>query len=433
MKNLELARKYEDYIISMRRYFHENPELSDHEDATIEKISEELTKMGVEHIIIPRGGLLATIKGPAEKDNGKKVLLRADVDALPVTETDSALFDVPRHVKSKNEGVMHACGHDGHMAMLLGAARILLDRKDDIEGTVYLVFERGEEFTGNVRYIFKYMDDNGMYFDSVWGIHLLSTLETGKVAINDTDMMAGAMFFDVTLVGRGGHGSRPDQSVSPIDAFAAIYQGLEGIRLRKIDPYKTLTYSIGRVQSGLQGNVIPDECSFGGTMRTFDREGAGMVFYNEFKRLIDDTADAYGCTVRYNNFEVPGFAVVNDPECARFARKVLTEELGDCVIGDAEPWMASESFSQYLAQWSGVFCFIGMKNDAKGVGAAHHNRFFDIDEDVLIKGSVGAATYAIEFLKSGIDNSKKPHMKYVDLLRKNGGQKTLKELYGIEE
>lgn len=433
MTNLELAKKYEEYIISMRRYFHENPELSDHEDKTVEKLSEELTKMGIEHVVIPHGGILANIKGPREKDNGKKVLLRADIDALPVQETDTVLFDKPRTVKSKNDGVMHACGHDGHMAMLLGAAKILLEKKDEIEGTVYLVFERGEEVTGNVKYIFKYMTDNNMHFDSVWGIHLLSTLETGKVAINDTNMMAGAMGFDVTLEGRGGHGSRPDQSVSPIDAFRAIYQGLEGIRLRKIDPYKTLTYSVGKLSSGLQGNVIPDDCTFGGTMRTFDRDGAGMVFHDEFKKLIEDTADAYGCTVKYNRYSLPGFAVVNDPECAQFARKVIAKELGeDCVIGDAEPWMASESYSQYLLQWPGVFCFIGMKNDEKGVGAAHHNRYFDIDEDVLIKGSVGAATYALEFLKSDIDNSKKPSLSYIDILKKGENWADLKELFGID-
>ncbi|MBR2594706.1 MAG: hypothetical protein IKE06_00105, partial [Solobacterium sp.] len=175
---------------------------------------------------------------------------------------------------------------------------------------------------------------------------------------------------------------------------------------------------------------IPDECTFGGTMRTFDRDGAGMVFYNAFKKLIEDTADAYDCTVRYNRFAMPGYAVVNDPECAQFARKVLKEELGDCVIDNAEPWMASESFSRYLLQWPGVFAFIGMKNDEKGVGAAHHNRYFDIDEDVLVKGAAGAATYAIEFLKSDIDNSKKPHMTFKEILVKGGMRAELKELYG---
>ena len=432
MKNIEIAKKYEDYIISMRRHFHRHPELSDHEDATIDCIDKELTGLGIEHVVIPHGGILGKIKGPKE---GKTVLLRADVDALPVQETECALNNVPRAVRSENDGVMHACGHDGHMAMLLGAARVLLEKKDEIEGTVYLCFERGEEMTGNVKYIFAYMDKEGITetIDSCWGIHLLSTLETGKVAVNDTNMMAGALMFDVTLTGRGGHGSRPDQSVSPIDAFAAIYQGMEGIRMRKIDPYTPLTVSIGRLEGGKTWNVIPNDCRFAGSVRFFDREGAAMVFYNEFKRLIEDTADAYGCTVTFNSYALPGFAVVNDTECAQFARKVLKEEMGDDVIDYAEPWMASESFSQYIRQWPGVFCFIGMKNPEKGVGAAHHNEYFDIDEDVLVKGAAGAATYALEFLKSDIDNSRKPHMRHIDQLRATGKKDDLKALYGVDE
>lgn len=433
MKNIELAKKYEDYIISLRRHFHENPELSDHEDNTIARISQELTEMGIEHIEIPHGGILATIKGPAEKDNGRKVLLRADCDALPVQETDTVLNGMPRVCKSKVDGVMHACGHDGHTAMLLGAAKILLEKQDEIEGTVYLVFERGEEFTGNVKYIFAYMEKNNITVDSCWGIHLLSTLETGKVAVNDTNMMAGALFFDITIKGRGGHGSRPDQSVSPIDAFAAIYQGFEGFRLRRIDPYTPFTYSIGSVQSGQQANVIPNECRYTGTVRLFDRDGAGMQFFEEYRDFVTKTAESYGCEAIFNSYPRPGYAVVNDPECAQFARKVLTEEMGDCVIGDAEPWMASESFSNYLKQWPGVFCFIGMKNDAKGVGAAHHNDYFDIDEDVLIKGSAGAATYALEFLKSDLDNSKKPTMKYSEILESMENWADLEELYGIKK
>ena len=401
MKNIELAKGYQEYIVSMRRYFHENPELSNREDSTIATISDELTKMGIEHEIIPHGGLLATIKGPAEKDTGRKVLLRADVDALPVQESDTVLGGLPRTVKSKNDGVMHACGHDGHIAMLLGAAKVLLDRKDEICGTVYLCFERGEEATGNAVFIYKYLYDKGIVPDSVYGTHLYSGLESGKLLINDTNMMSGGVMFDVTLEGRGGHGSRPDQSVSPIDAFRAIYQGLEGIRLRKVDPYDTLTYSVGFLHSGLQGNVIPDDCRFGGTARFFNTKGAGTVFYTEFKKLVERTADAYGVTAKFNMLSLPAEGTINDPTCARFAREVIAEDLGKDDVITGEPWMASESFSQYLQQWPGVFAFLGVKNDAKGVGAAHHNAFFDLDEDVLYKGSAAAVTYALNFLTDG--------------------------------
>ncbi len=426
MTNLEVAKKYEDYIISMRRYFHEHPELSNQEDKTVEKLSRELTSMGIEHTVIPHGGILGKIKG--NKDNGKAVLLRADIDGLPVQETPDNLKEGMRTCMSQNPGVMHACGHDGHMAMLLGACKILLEKKDEIEGTVYICFERGEEGGGNVRFIFKYIEDNDIKIDSVYGIHVHSTDPTGYMGINDEGMMAGAMGFSITIEGNGGHGSRPDQANSPIDCFVAIYQRLEALRLTKVDPFQTCAYSVGVLQSGNVGNVIPQTLTFGGSMRTFDRDGAGMKFYEEFKKAVDGICAAYDCTPTYNMYSLPSTATVNDPDMAKFAREVIGKELGRENVGPVEPWMASESFGQYLRQWPGVFAFLGMKNDRKGVGAAHHNQAFDIDEDVLKLGAAGAATYAIEYLRTpGLKGGRK--IGYKELLKQTGSDAILKELY----
>ena len=402
MKNVDIARKYEDYIIAQRRYFHENPELSGKEYDTVKKIASELDSMGIPYVEIEEGGILATIRGC--RDNGRAVLLRADIDALAVTETDENL-KFKRTCKSKNDGVMHACGHDGHTAMLLGAARILLEKREELEGTVYLCFERGEEGGGNGCFILKYLDDNKIHIDTVYAMHLFSKIDSGKLAINDGPMMASMMVFGVTIEGKGGHGSRPDLSSSPIDAFVAIYNGLSAMRLTKIDPYKSLTYSIGSVKAGDAHNIIPQSLSFKGTMRTFDRDGAGMTFHREMKRLIDGVCELYGCRAVYEKYTEPGIPVINDTECAVFARDVLGAELGRDNIINAEPWMASEPFSQFLYMWPGVFAFLGVKNEEKGIGAEHHNPYFDIDEDVLYKGSAAAATYAIEFLKSDIDTS----------------------------
>ena len=425
MKNIEIAKKYQDYMVEKRRYFHENPELTGQELKTIQYLSDELTAMGIEHVVIENGGILATIKGGLPGEGA--VLLRADVDGLPVLETPGNLKPGMRTCISKNPGVMHACGHDGHMAMLLGAAKILLEKKDEIEGTVYLCFERGEEASGNVEYIFPYIEKNNIKIDTVYATHLLATAPSGYLAINDEGMMAGSMGFSVTIEGAGGHGSRPDQANSPIDCFVAIYQRLQSLRLTKVDPFKTCTYSVGLLQAGNQRNVIPQTLTFGGTMRTFDRDGVGMTFREEFKKAVDGICAAYGCKVTYN-LGTPGYGVVNDADMARWARKVIGEELGKDNVGTWDPWMASESYSQYLQQWPGVFAFLGMQNEEKGVGAAHHNQEFDIDEDVLYKGAAASATYAIEYLK---DKSLKGGRKitYEDYLKKTGQTELLKKHY----
>lgn len=417
MKNIEIAAKHEDYIINMRRYFHENPELSDHEHNTVKTIAAELDSMGIDYVIVENGGILATIKGAT--DNGKAVLLRADIDALPVQETPDNLKVGGRTCISKVDGVMHACGHDGHIAMLLGAAKILSEKKSELEGTVYLCFERGEEAVGNVGYIFAYIEKQGIKIDTVYGTHLLATAPSGYMVINDTNMMAGAMAFDITIDGRGGHGSRPDQAVNPIDAFWAIYGGMLSLRVQKIDPYKTLTYSVGKVSAGNAGNIIPQTANFSGSMRTFDQEGAGMTFYNELRNLIDRTCEAYGCRPIYNFYTKPGLPIVNDPELAQFARKVIGAEIGTDIVGEGEPWMASDSYSQYLKQWPGVYAFLGMENVEKGIGAAHHNQAFDVDESVLKLGSAAAATYAIEYLRTdGLMGGRR--MGYREFLQKHG-------------
>lgn len=426
MKNLEIAKKYEDYMISLRRHFHENPELSGQEFETVKRIDAELTEMGVEHVVIENGGVLATIRGT--KDNGKTVLLRADCDALPVLEKDNLANN--RTCWSKVDGVMHACGHDAHTSMLLGAAKVLLEKRDEIEGTVYLCFERGEEFASNFEYIFPYMEKHGIKVDSCFGLHTNVTMETGKIAINDNDVLAGAMAFDITIEGRGGHGSRPDQAINPIDCFTAINTRLQMMRLTMIDPFKTCTYSIGKLNAGIQQNVIPQTLNFAGTMRCFDSDGVGMKFHDEFKRIVDTVCQEYNCKVTYNNYSMPGFATVNDEECARFASKVLAQELGAENICKSEPQMGSESFSYYLKQWPGVFGLLGVHNPEKGTGAANHNERFDIDEASLVYGAACHATYAIEFLKSDFVTTHRKKYTYKECMKLQGKEDQIPFFYG---
>ncbi len=426
MKTLELAKKYQEYVVEMRRAIHVNAELSDKEYETIALICSELDKNGIEYTVIENGGVLAKIKGPT--DNCRSVLLRADCDALPIDESDDNLAG-PRACKSKNPGVMHACGHDAHTAMLLGVAKVLKEKQDEITGTIYLCFERGEEMTENIRYIMAWMDKNNVVIDTAYGIHVAADLPSGVLAVNDTNVNAASIFFDITIEGRGGHGSRPDRSISPINAFAAICMGMDGIRLRCIDPYRPLSYSIGKLNSGSQANIIPDECNFAGTVRMYDRD-IGSKFRDEFKKLVEDTCHTYNCIPHFNKLPMPSLAVVNDPECAAFARKVIGDEIGKERIITSQPSMGSESFAHYQQRMPGVFAMLGIKNEAKGTGAAHHNRLFDVDEDVLYLGVAAHVTYALEFLKSSISNvGKRPFGSYREVLEAMGRTKDIEELY----
>ena len=418
MQYLEAAKKYESEIIALRRMFHEWPELSGKEEETVARICAELDKIGVEYTVVPQGGVLAKITGG--KNSGKAVLLRADMDALPVTETADNLIMGARSCVSKNEGVMHACGHDGHVAMLLGAAKILKEHAAELEGTVYLCFERGEEGGGNVRFLFAHIEKQGIQIDSVFGLHLLADLPSGQFAVNDGAMMAGIMWFTILLEGKGGHGSRPDEANSPIDCFAAIYQRLQAMRVSKLSPFETCTYSIGSVNSGARGNVIPQTLTFSGTMRAFDRDGVGMQFHKELRSTVDSLAQAYGCKATYKNYELPGLAVVNDKKTAVWCRELLGTLVGAENVGTAQPWMASESYAQYLEQWPGVFAFLGISNPEKGVGAAHHHPAFDLDEDVLATGAAAAAAYAAQYLANAAKLPGGRKMTYRQLLKKLG-------------
>lgn len=428
----EKVKEVEDYIIGLRRHFHQYPEMTGKEFETVKKIREELEKLGIEYIEVENGGVLGFIKGNKEGD--RKVLLRADIDALPVDEKTENLKG-PRTCHSKNDGFMHACGHDGHMSMLLGAAKVLVGEKDNFGGEIILCFERGEEGSWNYRELLSYMEREGIVPDTAWGVHVKNDIETGKIGIAEGAMMAGPFFFDVTIEGQGGHGARPDESKSPITAFNAIYNSLEGIRVEKVSPFEVLVYSIGSVTSGHVPNVIPQKLNFKGTARYLNREKAGNPFHDEFKKSIEMICEMHGCKPEYHLFPKPGFPTVNNKEAALYAREVLTEELGEGVVIDPEPWMASESFAAYQNQWPSVFAFVGIKNDEKGTGAPHHNEYFDIDEDALVLGATGAVTYAMNYLNSDVEFPEQPYKgRYKDYLRESGfSEEDIKGYYSVGE
>ncbi len=394
MNALDMLRPQMRGMIDDRRRLHAHPELSGEETRTMAFLADALRALGLAVHVVPDGGVIGVL-GAGE---GPCVLLRADCDALPIEESERNLCTARRCI-SQRPGVMHACGHDAHMAMLLGAARALAQRGDALPGRVLFVFEQGEEKggAGFLKHLLPYIDS---HFDvgACYATHVRWDIPAGRIAVPDGAAMAGAFGFDITLHGRGGHGSRPDLANSPIDCFSAIHQQLLALRLRAAAPDSVLAFSLGLVQAGEQGNVIPDRLRFAGTVRTFDTAGAGERFAREMRRIIDHTCAAHGCTAAYAHFSKPLYEARNDAGAAALAREAIAQHIGADALTTCAPWMASESMSAYLKLWPGVLTFTGIRNDALGAGANHHTPQFDIDEDAMLPGAAAACAFALAYL-----------------------------------
>lgn len=394
MTTLEMLRPFEAQMTADRRWLHEHPELSGCETETLGYIVKALEALHLGIHIVPGGGVIGVL-GEGEPC----VLLRADCDALPIQESPTNLT-FPRCCVSQNPGVMHACGHDAHMAMLLGAARALAAHREEIPGCVLFVFERGEEKGGKgyLEHLLPYIEEK-FAVGACYATHVRWDIPSGKIAVPEGAAMAGAFGFDVTLHGKGGHGSRPDLAVSPIDCFAAIHAQLLALRMRAAAPEQVLTYSLGLVQAGEQGNTIPETLRFAGTVRTFDTAGAGERFAKETRRIIDGTCEAQGCTAEYTHFSKPLYEVRNHPEAAARAKQAIARNVGMLSLTAASPWMASESMSAYLKLWPGVLTFTGIRNEKVGAGANHHTPQFDLDEAALLPGAAAACAFALDYLR----------------------------------
>ncbi|MBO5998160.1 MAG: amidohydrolase [Lachnospiraceae bacterium] len=421
MDILKEARSQLAYMTEQRRWFHVHPELSGKEDNTIAHIAEELDKLGIRNINVPKGGLLGFIDGAAAGPGSSSVvLLRADVDALPISESEYNLVR-KRDCISAEKNVSHMCGHDGHMAMLLGAARILSQHKEEFSGQVILMFERGEEGFFNVAYLHKYMRDHSIEPDTCWGMHTYTPLKTGQIFIHSGAVMSGMIRFRIKLTGKGGHGARPDLANNPVDCFAAVYDGLSKLRLKCTSPFLPVTFSVGTVNSGIAGNVIPDDLTFAGTVRYFDMETA-RHFKAEMEKMIRGTAAAYGCSADMYITD-PCYPVVNDAECAGLAKKAVTDVLGPDALAGTDPWMVSETVSMSLKLWPGVFALLGIRNEELGIGAENHSAQFDLDEEAFVYGAAATVSYALQFMRDPVNTGPR---------RWNGSLEELYESAGVD-
>ena len=361
----EEALALSDLCIDLRRKLHRHPELSSKEEATVALIDQFLKDQGIRTQVVEHGGVLGWIEGGKP---GRTVLLRADIDALPIEEEAANGGGLPKSCVSEVKGVQHACGHDGHTAMLLTAAKLLQAHREDLEGTVLLCFERGEEATMNIYHIMKALEKAGIHPDSVFGLHVSPHTPAGTLQIQAGPLMAGMFSFHVRLQGRGGHGSRPDLCVNPIDCYAAIGQALSALRMRTVSPFEPLTISTGLVQSGTKSNILPDTCLFKGTVRFYNRE-VGLAFQAKLRHVVEHIAEAYDCTAHFEKLNAPGFPLNNDAAYAKTAAEVCRELLGEATVMEAEPWMGTDSFPLYLQRMPGVYAFLGMRNEARGITA----------------------------------------------------------------
>lgn len=392
----KLAAKEEAGLIALRRHFHEHPELSQREFETMDFIEERLKALGLSPVRVPHGGIFAVI------DSGRPgwtVLMRADMDALPILESERNLVKGKVCV-SKNPGVSHACGHDGHMAMLLTEAKILAEHREDWEGRIVLMFEEAEEMgERGVGPMLRYLEEQQIDVDACWGAHVMYSLPAGETAVMDGAMLAGAFFFRVKLHGKSGHGSMPHLAVSPIDCFTAFASEIQSYRMRRVAPSHGMTFSFGMVQAGDTPNVIPDELTFAGTARFLDNED-GLAFRETFWSMLRRVCESFGCAgeaVEDQYFPV----TQNTKECAALARRAIVEAGG--AAADMEPWMAAETFALTESVYPGVFAFVGIKNEELGSGGNHHTPEFDIDEKGLTAGVAAALASVLAFLREKPD------------------------------
>ncbi len=367
-----------DSLVGWRRALHARPELGFAEHETSAFVAGQLTKLGlsVETGIATTGvvGVLA-----AKSPKRAPLLLRADMDALPIEEQPG------RPYGSQIAGKMHACGHDGHMAMLLGAATILTGMRDRLDRDVVFCFQPGEEGFGGADAMIRegILDKHGVR--EVYGLHLWSQFPAGTIQLRSGPIMAAQDEFSVTIEGKGGHGAMPHQARDPIVAAATAVGALQSVVARAIDPLDAAVVTVGSFQAGSAPNVIPDAALLRGTMRSFD-DGVRETLRHRVPEVFQGAAAACGCTARFSLH--PGYpAVVNDGEAVARVNAHAAQVVGRNNVVEMKPMAAAEDFAYFLKKAPGAFVFIGAGNPSRGITAPHHSAGFDIDEAAL---SVGA-------------------------------------------
>lgn len=390
MNIIEEVNKINDKLIKMREHFHRNPELSFQEIKTSQKIAEILQGLGLDEVRtdIAKTGVVGLLKG---NQSGKTFALRADIDALPIQEAN----DVP--YRSQNDGVMHACGHDTHITMVLGAAMILSKMRDSIKGNVKFIFQPAEEIFGGA----KMMVDEGALenpkVDAIVGIHVWSGLDAGKIGVKAGSAMASADRLEIFVRAKGGHGAMPQTTADPIVASAQIINALQTVVSRSTDPLQPIVLSICRIEGGHAFNIIPNEVRMEGTLRTLDDDVCTNAV-DKIKKILKGVEEATGVECEFN-YDKGCPVLVNNPDVINLIKEASYSVVGKENVIDVDPTMGGEDFTYFARTVPGAMFCLGISDEEAGITAPVHRATFDVPKKSLAIGTSVLVESALMYLR----------------------------------
>lgn len=384
---IQAGKQLEAELIAFRRDLHRYPELSLQESETAAKVAQRLSQLGMEYRSGVGGhGIVAELKG---EQPGPMIALRADMDALPIHEESGLDF------ASERPGLMHACGHDAHTAILLGAAELLVGQK--IKGTVRFLFQAAEEINAGAKAMIEQGALDGVA--EIYGLHNLPTLSAGMTATRYGSLMGSVDRIEIHLEGRGGHGAIPDQSIDPVVCAANIIMSLQSIVSREVSPFDPVVVTIGSIKSGEANNVIPHYAELTGTIRTFDAK-VQQQMAERIERIVQQIAAGYKCKATLKYIEQTP-VLINHDDCNRHVEQVMDRMIGAARRIEAPPTLAGEDFSVYLQHVPGCFFWLGSgpAENASHAYGLHHPKY-ELNEECISLGAALLAAIALQRLSA---------------------------------
>jgi amidohydrolase len=362
-------------LVALRRAIHQYPEQGFKEFRTSALVRSKLKSWGVEHKAMCGTGTVALIKGARP---GPTMLIRADMDALPLLEENKVPYC------SRNKGVMHACGHDGHTAMALMAAKLLQKRRSSFRGNVKFMFQPAEEGPGGAGPMMNHGLLRGPKVDAAFAIHMWNDLPTGKMGVRSGPVFASADEFRMRVIGRGGHGAAPHQTVDPVSIAAQVVTACQNIVSRKVDPTKSAVVTFGQIHGGTRHNIIPDVVDLTGTVRAFE-EPVRRQLQREIPKIAGGIASALGAKFEFDYHQ--GYPpTVNEESMTDLVRDTVREAAGTAAAVEQDVSMGAEDMSLVLQEVPGCYFFLGSMNPRKGLVHPHHSAHFNFDEEALPLG-----------------------------------------------